>query len=102
MSTAKSKGMQVVVATDLLALAMLTPPGEWGADVAVGNSQRFGVPLGFGGPHAGFMAVRNSDALARAGIHVRRFPEPREWIRFGIPAPAAFERLEAALAQFTS
>ena len=48
----------VVAAADLLALTMLTPPGEWGADVVVGNSQRFGVPLGFGGPHAGYMAVR--------------------------------------------
>jgi glycine dehydrogenase len=50
----------VVVATDLMALALLIPPGEWGADVVVGNSQRFGVPMGFGGPHAAFMSARES------------------------------------------
>lgn len=63
-SSLHAKGTMVIVAADLLALTLLTPPGEWGADVVVGNSQRFGVPLGFGGPHAGYMSTR--DAFKRS------------------------------------
>ncbi len=57
-SIAKSIEVQVCVASDLMALALLTPPGEWGADCVIGNSQRFGIPMGYGGPHAAFFACK--------------------------------------------
>lgn len=56
---ARAEGVYVTVAADLLALTLLTPPGEWGADAVVGNSQRFGVPMGYGGPHAAFFACQD-------------------------------------------
>ena len=65
-STAHAAKVLVAVATDLLALTLITPPGEAGADVVLGNSQRFGVPLGYGGPHAAFFATRQE--------HVRHAP----------------------------
>ncbi|MEI7978144.1 MAG: aminomethyl-transferring glycine dehydrogenase [Bacteroidota bacterium] len=60
MANAKQNNVLVTVAADILSLTLLTPPGEWGADVVVGTSQRFGVPMGYGGPHAGFFATKDA------------------------------------------
>ncbi len=58
LDAARGHGIGTVVATDLMALTLITPPGEMGADICIGSAQRLGVPMGFGGPHAGFMSVR--------------------------------------------
>ena len=63
---AHDNGMVVIAAADLLALTILKSPGQWGADICVGSAQRFGVPMGFGGPHAGFMSTHEA--------HVRKMP----------------------------
>ncbi len=60
-SACNAKDIQIIVAADIMSLAILTPPGEWGADVVVGNTQRFGVPIGFGGPHAAFFATKEDN-----------------------------------------
>jgi glycine dehydrogenase len=59
-SKAKANGTAIAVAADVLSLVLLAPPGEWGADVVIGNTQRFGVPMGYGGPHAAFFACRET------------------------------------------
>jgi glycine dehydrogenase len=64
---AKVHGMTVAVAADILSLVLLTPPGEWGADVVLGSTQRFGVPLGYGGPHAAYFACRDAHKRSMPG-----------------------------------
>ena len=97
-SNCKSKSLIVTLSCDILALVLLEPPGALGADIAVGNSQRFGVPLGYGGPHAGFMATSEDHKRRLPGriVGVSKDKEGRNAIRLALQTREQHIRREKA------